>query len=102
MITYNLTINDVEQIQQSIKELGGKLQSALNKLSKIESYLYNDDETDSVGIVKQVKNHTERIEELERTEKKTRVFLKWLAVLAGAVGTVIFEFVKWIFSNHKP
>lgn len=102
MSTINLTANQVEHIENQLRDLSAKLQMGLNKLSKIESYLYNDDDTDTVGLVKQVKNHCERLDEMERSEKRTRSFLKWLAVLAGAIGTVMFEFGKWLFTNHKP
>jgi len=96
-----LTLKQVDHIEQSLRDLSHKLQAGLNKLSKIESYLYNDDETDTIGIVKQVKDHSERLAELEREDVKTRKFLKWLAVGAGVVGTVLFEFIKWLFTNHK-
>lgn len=97
-----LTQPQVEHIENQLRDLSHKLQAGLNKLSKIESYLYNDDNTDTVGLVKQVKDHCERLDEMERSEKRTRSFMKWLAVLAGAIGTVIFEFGKWLFTNHKP
>lgn len=97
-----LTYSQLEHLQQSVNELTVKVETAIKKLTKLESYFYKDEEADSMGIIKQVKQNTQRIDELERTEVKTRKFLKWLAVAAGAAGTIIFEFIKWIFSNHKP
>lgn len=97
-----LNPKQVEHIQQSLNELKKEVRSGVDKLKRIESYLYDDEMTDAPGVVKQVRDHAKRIEDLERSESKTRKFLKGLALLAGTVGTIIFEFLKWLFSNHKP
>lgn len=102
MITYNLTVKQVEQIQQSIRELGGKIQSALNKLTKIESYLYDDDDTSSLGMVAKQREHEKRLTKLENEGMERKKIWATLGIVAGIVGTALVEFIKWLFTNHKP
>ncbi|MES2287363.1 MAG: hypothetical protein V4547_16845 [Bacteroidota bacterium] len=97
----NLTATQVEQINQSIRELGGKIQTALNKLGKIESYLYDDDETSSKGMVQVQREHEKRLDKLEGESMQRKKIWATFGLVAGIIGTALVEFIKWLFTNHQ-
>lgn len=100
--TLILTQTQVEHIEQSLRDLSHKLQSGLNKLSKIESYLYDDDATSSVGMVARQREHEKRIDKLENESMQRKKIWATFGLIAGIVGTALVEFIKWMFTNHKP
>lgn len=97
-----LTPTNVEQINQSIRDLGSKIQTALNKLGKIESYLYDDDQTDTPGMVQKQRDHEKRLTTLENESRERKKIWATFGFSAGIVATALFEFIKYIFTNHKP
>ncbi len=96
-----LTLTQVEHIEQSLRDLSHKFQSALNKLSKIENYLYDDDETSQPGMVQTQRNHEKRLEKLENESMQRKKIWATFGIVAGIIGTALVEFVKWLFTNHK-
>ena len=97
-----LTQTEVQHIEQQLKDLSHKLQSGINKLVKIESYLYDDDETSSPGMVQKQRDHEKRLSKLEQESMQRKKIWATLGLVAGIVGTALVEFIKWIFTNHKP
>lgn len=102
MSNETLTYTQVQHIEQSLLELRGKLQTGLNKLTKIESYLYDDDETSSPGMVQKQRDHEKRIDKLEQESMQRKKIWATFGLVAGIIGTALVEFVKWLFTNHKP
>ncbi len=97
-----LTPIQMEHIEQSLRDLSHKLQSGLNKLSKIESYLYDDDETSSKGMVQVQREHEKRIDKLESESMQRKKIWATLGLVAGIIGTALVEFIKWLITSHKP
>lgn len=73
----------------------------LTKVTKIESYLYDDDDTNTPGIVARQRDHDERITKLERESMVRKTIWGTLGVIGGTVGAAVVEVVIWIFKNHK-
>lgn len=89
----------MQHIEQSLLELSGKLQAGLNKLSKIESYLYDDDETSSPGMVQKQRSHEDRIKKLEDESMQRKKIWATFGIAAGIIGTALVEFIKWLFTK---
>lgn len=99
--TIKLTPNQVEQIRQELQTLGNKVQSVLNRLTKIETYLYEDSQTNTPGVIAKQRDHEKRITKLENESMQQKKIWASLGLIAGVVGTAIFEFIRYLFTNHK-
>jgi len=98
----SLTNRQVQHIEQSLLNLGTKLQDGLNKLTKIESYLYDDDDTNTPGMVQKQRDHEARLTKLENESMQRKKIWATFGLVAGVIGTALVEFIKWLFTNHKP
>lgn len=101
---YINTLNpkQVEQIQQSLNELRKEVRTGVDKLRKIESYLYDDDDTSSPGMVQKQREHEIRIKALETESVVKRKVWAAFGIVGGTLATLLFKLIEWILSNHKP
>lgn len=102
-INYINTLNpkQVEAIQQSLNELKRDVKEGVTKIRKIETYLYNDNETSSVGLVQQVRQHEDRLDKIEEESTVRKRVFATLGIIGGAVGMALVELIKYLLSNHK-
>lgn len=91
---------------ESIEILASKIDGLLKKIDKLEetqehfskqldkfgSYLFNDDQTGTDGIVKKIRT-LEKDMEVLKTDKKIR---KASNAIWGSVGAVVFLLLKWL------
>lgn len=96
IISYQL-----EQIKVQLGEIAEALESIGERTHKIERHLYNDNETDSDGIVKKVRLIDGRVKNLEDKEKVKDAKMGVWGMVGGAVLMVIYELLKYIFTPHK-
>lgn len=89
-------MTELEQIQKSIDGVNKKLDTALQKISKVESYLYNDDATDSLGLVNQVRKNTGDISEIKEENRVRKRVLAVIGIIAGFIGMILGKALGWI------
>lgn len=78
-----------------------KLNSIEQKLTKIEYYLYDDDSTDSAGIVKKVRSLDNKVQKLEEKDKIKEAKLSVWGIVGGAAVMFFWELFKYIFRSPK-
>lgn len=95
-----LTKQDVEQIQKAIGRVEKKVDDGLlelrEDLRKIELYLYDDKDTNSQGLVQQVRSHEKRIGNMEEETRFRKRVIAGIGILGAAAVTAIYEFIKWL------
>jgi archaellum component FlaC len=94
-----LTKQDVERLELSIQRVEKKLGELSLDIQKLESYIYDDADTNTPGIVQRVRDHEKRIERIEEDERFKKRTMALIGTTGGAFGMAIIEFVKWIISN---
>lgn len=92
---------ELEQIRRDLSAVRASIEDIEQRTGKIESYLYNDEHTDTEGIVKRVRRHDQRLGKLEEVEKIKNAKLSVWGMIGGAVLIVAIEIIKWLFSSHK-
>lgn len=85
-------MTDLEQINRTLHQID-------QKLNKIESYLYNDDATDSLGLVNQVRDHSDRIDRIEEEGRVRKRVMAGIGMIAGFIGMAVVEIIKWLFTQ---
>lgn len=77
-------------------------QAILSKVTKIESYLYDDEATNNPGVIARQRDHEKRLAKLEDESMVRKSIWATLGVLGGIIGTAVVELIIWLFKNHKP
>lgn len=98
----SLNPKQVEQIQQSLNELKRDMKEGVAKIRKIESYLYDDDETSSPGMVQRHRELERRVDKIEEEATVRKRIFATLGIIGGAVGMALVELIKYLLSTHKP
>jgi len=93
--------NELEEIGKKLTIITKSLEDTEVRIGKIESYLYNDSDTDSDGIVKTVRKHNERIKTLEDKEKVKDAKMSVWGMIGGALIMVLIEIIRYFFSHNK-
>lgn len=91
-----LTKHDMYQLQQAISVLQTKVDKAL-------SYLYNDENTSTPGLVQMCRDHEKRLEEIEeqiRSDKrdKQRLSSFW-GVVGGALVMLVAKIIEYFITK---
>ena len=95
-----LTREDVQRLEQSIQRVEKKLGELSLDIQKLESYIYDDADTNTPGIVQRVRDHEKRIEKIEEDERFKRRTMALIGTGGGAFGMALIELGKWLFT-HK-
>lgn len=94
-----LTKEDVQRLELSIQRVEKKLGELSLDIQKLESYIYDDADTNTPGIVQRVRDHEKRIEKIEEYERFKKRTMALIGTTGGAVGMALIEFIKWVFAN---
>ena len=87
-------MDDVEIIRRDLSEIKGKL-------TRMEYYLYDDDSTDSAGIVNRVRSLDNKVQKLEEKDKIKEAKLSVWGIVGGAAVMFFWELFKYIFRSSK-
>lgn len=89
-----LTKEDMHQLQQAISLLERKVDKAL-------SYLYDDNDTSTPGLVQMCRDHEKRLEEIEeqiRQDNKDRKrWASFFGVIGGGVVVLVAKLIEKYF-----
>ena len=91
-----------QNIIHALAKLTKEVEAVIKKLTKIESYLYDDTATSSKGVIAQQREQDKRIRKLENESKVRQGMWTAFGTAGGIIGMALWEFVKWLFTNHKP
>lgn len=80
---------ELEEIQTSIKLIDAKVDKAL-------SYLYDDENTKTPGLVQQVRQNTADISTLKEDKRVDKKVTVGLGVGGGGAAMAIYELIKFI------
>lgn len=72
----------------------------LEKLTKIEAYLYFDKETNTPGLVERMREYEERLERLEEDNSVKKKVWAVFGMIGGSVVFFVVELIKWLANNH--
>ncbi len=72
------------------------------KVTKIESYLYFDKETNTPGVIERMHELEKQVEDMKQEQTVKRKVWAVFGALGGAFVMIIVEVIKWLASNHKP
>lgn len=75
-------------------------QAILNKLTKIELYLYDDEETNNPGAIARQRDHEKRLAKLEDESMVRKSVWATLGILGGIVGTAVVELIIWLIKRN--
>lgn len=75
-------------------------QAILSKVTKIENYLYDDDDTNSPGVIARQRDHEKRLSKLEDESMFRKSIWASLGLLGGVVGTAIVELILWLIKRN--
>lgn len=75
-------------------------QAILNKVTKIEMYLYDDDDTNNPGLIAQQRAHEKRLDKLENESMVRKSIWATLGLLGGIVGTAVVELILWLIKRN--
>lgn len=75
-------------------------QAILNKLTKIELYLYDDEETNNPGAIARQRDHEKRLSKLEDESMVRKSIWATLGVFGGIVGTAVVELIIWLVKRN--
>lgn len=75
-------------------------QAILSKVTKIESYLYDDDETNNPGVIARQRDHEKRLAKLEDESMFRKSIWATLGVLGGVIGTAVVELILWMIKRN--
>lgn len=92
---------ELEQLRKELAAVHTSVKGIEERTGKIESYLYNDSNTDKDGIVKLVERHDKRLDIIEEKDKIKDAKMSVWGMVGGAVIMVAIEIIKWLFSSHK-
>jgi hypothetical protein len=76
-------------------------QQILDKVIKIESYLYNDIATNRPGVVQRQEDMDTRLEKLETEATVKKKVWAIFGMVGGGLMMLIIELVKWLIHNQK-
>ncbi len=88
-------MDDTEAIRRDLSEIKGKL-------TRMEYYLYDDDSTDSAGIVNKVRRLDNEVSLLKEKDKIKEAKLGVWGTVGGAAVMFVWELVKSLLNSHKP
>ena len=74
-------------------------QAILSKVTKIESYLYDDEETNNPGVIARQREHEKRLAKLEDESMVRKSIWATLGLLGGIIGTAVVELILWILKR---
>jgi hypothetical protein len=91
-----LTKEDMYQLQQAISLLQTKVDKAL-------SYLYDDVNTSSPGLVQMCRDHEKRLEEIEEqirsNERDKKKLSSFWGIIGGAVVMLIAKLIEYFITK---
>lgn len=96
-ITLSRIDQNLSALVLSHKELKSEIKPIIDDVQRIKIHLYADDFTGSAGVIKTVREHALKIEQLEKgqfTDKK--VMAAWASAF-GLAGSLILKLLTWLF-----
>lgn len=91
-----LTKQDMYQLQQAISVLQAKVDKAL-------SYLYDDVNTSTPGLVQMCRDHEKRLEEIEeqiRSNKRDRKKMSsFWGIIGGATAMLVAKIIEYLITK---
>lgn len=94
----------MEQRHFSTEETLDKLRDDIiaidKKLDKAISYLYDDDSTNTPGIVQRVRSHEKRLDAIDEDKRVRNRLVAVLGMVGGVIGMVLVEIVKSALTKY--
>lgn len=90
MANKNTIAQELEDIRTSLKELD-------TKVDRVCGYLYDDGNTNTPGLVQQVRKNTADIAEIKEDKRVDKKITVGLGIGGGGIVMAIYEAVKWIY-----
>lgn len=73
----------------------------LEKVTKMERYLYYDKETNTPGVIERMHELEKQVEDMKQEQSVKRKVWAVFGGIGGGFVMIVIEVVKWLANNHK-
>lgn len=73
----------------------------LEKVTKMERYLYYDKETNTPGVIERMHELEKQVEDMKQEQSVKRKVWAVFGALGGGFIMIVIELIKWLAANPK-